>query len=113
MGTGDNHNARLLTLPEYLNDGESMTDPEHATIHKKITLRVLRSWPGVLATHTLLDNFCNLIRNAQEYLYVELQYPFHNVSLTQCLCEALQRNVNLKVIMIVPVRTDLPTGFIG
>jgi phosphatidylserine/phosphatidylglycerophosphate/cardiolipin synthase-like enzyme len=110
--TGNNHRVRELALPEF-KGGEPMQDPPNAAIHKNVVLRVLRSWPGVFATHTLVDNFCNLIRSAQDFIYVEHQYPFHNVSLTQCLCEALQNNKNLKIILIVPVRTDLPTGIVG
>jgi phosphatidylserine/phosphatidylglycerophosphate/cardiolipin synthase-like enzyme len=90
-----------------------MNDPPHASIHKAITLRVLRSWPGVFSTHTLLDNFITLISNAHEFLYIEHQYPFHDVSLTQALCERLRVNTNLKVIIIMPVKSDLPSGIVG
>jgi phosphatidylserine/phosphatidylglycerophosphate/cardiolipin synthase-like enzyme len=90
-----------------------MHDPPHASIHKMTNLRVLRSWPGVFSTHTLLDNFITLISNAHDFLYIEHQYPFHDVSLTQCLCERLRMNENLKVIIIMPVKSDLPSGVVG
>jgi phosphatidylserine/phosphatidylglycerophosphate/cardiolipin synthase-like enzyme len=89
-----------------------MKDPMDAKIHK-CTLKMLRAWPGVFDSHVLLDNFCALIRNAKDYIYIEHQYPFHNFALTHCLCEALQRNKNLRVIIVTPVKTDLPTGIVG
>jgi phosphatidylserine/phosphatidylglycerophosphate/cardiolipin synthase-like enzyme len=111
--TGDNHAVRHMQLPVFENQGTPMNDPENALIHRSVHLRVLRSWPGVFATHTLLDNFISLISNANESLYIEHQYPFHDVSLTQCLCERLRMNQNLKVIIIMPVKSDLPSGVVG
>ncbi|KAL0487482.1 phospholipase D [Acrasis kona] len=113
--TGDCHQVRHLQLPNYKELGQPMNDPplESNMLHEKITMRVLRSWPGVFSTHTLLDNFIKLISNAQDCLYIEHQYPFHDVSLTQCLCDRLQSNQNLRVIVMMPVKSDLPGGIVG
>ena len=54
-----------------------------------------------------------MIRKAKKFLFVEHQYPFQNFALTYEMCEALRRNDKLKVIIITPVKTDLPTGLVG
>lgn len=91
-----------------------MVDHPDAKIYTNTTLNVLRCWPGVFeTTNKLIDNFFTLIRNAQEFIYVEHQYPFQNAALTQCIIETLQKNPKLKLIVITPVKTDLPSGVVG
>lgn len=118
--TGDNYIVRQLQLPDFSHRNESldpnaqrMVDANGNRIHRKVKLTTLRAWPGVLDEHTLLDNVCTLIRNAQDYVYVEHQYPFQNYSLAQCMLQALNTNQNLKLIVITCIKTDLPTGFVG
>lgn len=90
-----------------------MQDHEEAKLYS-CTLNVLRAWPGVFdTTNKLIDNFFTLIRNAKEFIYLEHQYPFQNAALTQCMIETLQKNPKLKLIVITPVKTDLPSGVVG
>lgn len=110
--TNDNHKVRQLKLPTF-SGGEPMIDPKDAKIHKDCNIRVIRAWPRVLEKHQLLENFCTIINNASNYLYFEHQYPFQNFILTQCMCDALKKNKKLHLIMIIPIKTDLPTGIVG
>jgi len=61
----------------------------------------------------MFDCFKKFIQGAKKSLYIEHQYPFQNFALTYFLCEALKSNPNLKVIIIAPVKSDLPTGLVG
>jgi len=110
--------SRNLTLPPAPHNlGEPFTDPIHTDVHpcfiKEAPVRVFRQWPTVLQTHVLLDHYCSLIRRAKKYIYIEHQYPFQSFALTHCMCAAMRRNPNLKVIVIAPVKNDLPNGIIG
>ena len=89
-----------------------MKDPDDSQIHKS-TVQVIRAWPAVLDRHVLLDMFCSIINSAKEYIYFEHQWPFHSFVLTQCMCDALKKNQNLYVIMVAPIKTDLPKGIVG
>jgi len=51
--------------------------------------------------------------NAKSFLYLEHQYPFHNYPLTHFMCQSLKKNPNLRVLIVTPVKTDLPTGLVG
>eukprot|EP01080_Neovahlkampfia_damariscottae_P002887 gene2887-4730_t len=110
--TNDNHTVKNLKYPKFDKIGKPMKDPEDSQIHKS-TVQVIRAWPAVLDRHVLLDMFCSIINSAKEYLYFEHQWPFHNFVLTQCMCDALKRNPDLYVIMVAPIKTDLPKGFVG
>jgi phosphatidylserine/phosphatidylglycerophosphate/cardiolipin synthase-like enzyme len=110
--TNDNHSTKNLKFPKFLQTSKLMKDPEDAQIHKS-TLQTIRAWPAVLERNVLLDMFCSIINSAKEYIYFEHQWPFHNFVLTQCMCEALNRNPDLHVIIVAPIKTDLPKGFVG
>eukprot|EP01102_Stenamoeba_stenopodia_P013684 TRINITY_DN4473_c1_g1_i1.p1 TRINITY_DN4473_c1_g1~~TRINITY_DN4473_c1_g1_i1.p1 ORF type:complete len:974 (+),score=221.89 TRINITY_DN4473_c1_g1_i1:104-3025(+) len=72
-----------------------------------------RTWKGVFDVGFLFDDYCRMITNAKKYLYFEHQYPFQNGALTYYMCEALQQNPDLKVIIVTAVKTDLPSGIVG
>lgn len=57
--------------------------------------------------------YCEIIMSAKKYLYFEHQYPFQNYHLTRLLCQALERNPELKVIILSPIKSDLPSGLVG
>lgn len=76
-------------------------------------VRVLRCWQGVLDGHIMLDDYCKSILQAKKHLYIEHQYPFQNYALTHCMRQALRDNPELKVIIIAPFKTDLPSGIVG
>eukprot|EP01117_Protostelium_nocturnum_P019954 TRINITY_DN8780_c0_g1_i1.p1 TRINITY_DN8780_c0_g1~~TRINITY_DN8780_c0_g1_i1.p1 ORF type:complete len:862 (-),score=242.51 TRINITY_DN8780_c0_g1_i1:109-2694(-) len=77
------------------------------------SIRVLRVWKGVFDTQYLFREFTEMITNAKEFIYLEHQYPFHNFPLTHFMCQALQNNPNLLVVIVAPVKTDLLSGFVG
>lgn len=108
---------RKLKLPLVKKLGKPFEDPISTDIHPFFTqsapVRIFRQWPTVLQTHVLEDHFCNLINRAKKYIYVEHQYPFHSFALSHCMCEALKRNPDLKVIVVAPIKNDLPNGIIG
>lgn len=54
-----------------------------------------------------------MIRSAKRFLYFEHQYPFQNFALTYLMCDMLKENPDLRVIVVTPVKTDLPTGLVG
>mmetsp|Transcript_14128 Transcript_14128/g.21372 ORF Transcript_14128/g.21372 Transcript_14128/m.21372 type:complete len:966 (+) Transcript_14128:289-3186(+) len=111
-----NRNAQLvrqLKLPTFTPKNDvPFIDPENSSIHN-CSIRVLRQWPVVLRSHTLLHNFCELIRSAKSHIYVEHQYPFHNITLTQVMIDALNYNKNLRLLIVCPIKTDLPSGMVG
>lgn len=57
--------------------------------------------------------YCKLIVNAKRSIYFEHQYPFQNYQLTRLMCQTLERNPDLKIIILAPVKSDLPTGLVG
>eukprot|EP01112_Ceratiomyxa_fruticulosa_P012371 TRINITY_DN3420_c0_g1_i1.p1 TRINITY_DN3420_c0_g1~~TRINITY_DN3420_c0_g1_i1.p1 ORF type:complete len:1058 (-),score=232.48 TRINITY_DN3420_c0_g1_i1:937-4110(-) len=81
--------------------------------HSGCDVRLFRVWTGVLSGHFLFDNFRSLVLGAKKFLYVEHQYPFQNFTLAYYMCEALRSNPNLKVLIVTPVKTDLPSGLVG
>lgn len=102
------------SLPTRITTGTSFHDPADAHIYKNVTVAMIRSWPGLFdSTNLFLENFYDLIHNAQDFIYMEHQYPFQNAALTQCMIDTLKRNSKLKIIIITPVKTDLPTGVVG
>lgn len=54
-----------------------------------------------------------MIMQAKKYMYIEHQYPFQNFTLTYYMCEALKANPQLKVVIVTPIKTDLPSGLVG
>src|SRR5687768_9691016 len=73
---------------------------------------------NTIPTHQLYRNylfneFVQTITRAKNFLYIEHQYPFHNYPLTYFMCQTLKQNPNLRVLIITPVRTDLPSGVVG
>lgn len=62
-------------------------------------MSVERTWKGVFDVNYLFDDYKKLISSAKNFIYVEHQYPFQNYALTYFLCQALQSNVKLKVII--------------
>jgi len=81
--------------------------------YKNIDIGLERTWKGVFDTNYMFDCFKKFIQGAKRSLYVEHQYPFQNFALTYYLCEALKSNPNLKVIIVSPIKSDLPTGLVG
>jgi hypothetical protein len=57
--------------------------------------------------------YCQTIVSAKKYLYFEHQYPFQNYPLTYLMCQTLKKNQNLRVLIVTPVKTDLPSGLVG
>lgn len=78
-----------------------------------LDVQVMRGWHPVFHSQVLIDAFSAIIGSAQRFLYVEHQYPFHNFTLTHLMCEQLRRQPDLKLIVVTPIRTDLPTGIVG
>ncbi|EGG14021.1 phospholipase D [Cavenderia fasciculata] len=87
------------------------TDP--APIYRDCSVRLFRNWKGVLDSNLLFDDFGKMILNAKEFLYIEHQYPFQNFTLTYYMCEALKAKPNLHILIVTPVKTDLPSGLVG
>ena len=54
-----------------------------------------------------------MLMSAKESIYIEHQYPFQNAALTYYMCEALRTNPKLFLIVITPIKTDLPGGIVG
>ncbi|GAM27224.1 hypothetical protein SAMD00019534_103990 [Acytostelium subglobosum LB1] len=84
-----------------------------APSYKNCSVRLFRTWKGVLDNNMLFDDFGKMITNAKEFLYIEHQYPFQNFTLTYYMCEALKTNPKLQILIVTPVRTDLPSGLVG
>jgi hypothetical protein len=64
-------------------------------------------------SRSLFDDFCQLLLSARKFLYLEHQYPFQSGVLTYYMCESLKRNADLRLVILTPVKTDLPTGLLG
>ncbi|EFA81758.1 phospholipase D [Heterostelium album PN500] len=84
-----------------------------APLYKQCAVRLFRTWKGVLDNNLLFDDYGKMILNAKEFLYVEHQYPFQNFTLTYYMCEALKANPKLHILIVTPVKTDLPSGLVG
>jgi phosphatidylserine/phosphatidylglycerophosphate/cardiolipin synthase-like enzyme len=82
-------------------------------LHNNCEVRLHRTWKGVFDVNFLFDMHKKLLQNARKFLYIEHQYPFQNFALAYTLCEALKKNPELQVIIVTPVKTDLPTGLVG
>eukprot|EP00002_Diphylleia_rotans_P011635 TRINITY_DN2293_c0_g1_i12.p1 TRINITY_DN2293_c0_g1~~TRINITY_DN2293_c0_g1_i12.p1 ORF type:complete len:668 (+),score=109.92 TRINITY_DN2293_c0_g1_i12:987-2990(+) len=87
--------------------------PYTASVSPHCVIRFHRCWPGVIDGHLLLDAHVRMIQKAKKFIYIEHQYPFQNFTLAQAMCESLVANPNLKVIIIAPLKTDLPSGIVG
>mmetsp|Transcript_9273 Transcript_9273/g.28660 ORF Transcript_9273/g.28660 Transcript_9273/m.28660 type:complete len:930 (+) Transcript_9273:154-2943(+) len=81
--------------------------------YRDCTVRLNRAWKGIIDGHFLFNEYCRILYEAKESLYIEHQYPFQNAAISFHMCEALRRNPKLKVIIVTPVRTDLPSGVVG
>lgn len=76
-------------------------------------IRLTRIWNGVFEGHFLFDEYSKMITGAKKFIYFEHQYPFQNFALTYYMCQALRNNPSLLVIIVAPVKTDLPRGIVG
>lgn len=81
--------------------------------HSSCVLRLERTWKSVFDVHYLFEDYCKMIKSAERFLYVEHQYPFQNFALTQLMCDQLKQKPNLHLIVVTPIKTDLPTGLVG
>ncbi|EGC32863.1 hypothetical protein DICPUDRAFT_155142 [Dictyostelium purpureum] len=84
-----------------------------AKVYTQCSVRLFRTWKGVLDNNMMFDEYGKMILNAKEFLYIEHQYPFQNFTLTYYMCEALKANPNLHLLIVTPVKTDLPSGLVG
>jgi len=92
---------------------KELSNSASRTVYSNCRIRVLRIWKGVFDTHYLFHEYQRMISGAKSFLYLEHQYPFHNYPLTYFMCQALQQNPNLLLLIVTPVKTDLLTGFVG
>lgn len=81
--------------------------------HNACLLRLERTWKSVFDVHYLFEDYCKMIKSAERFLYVEHQYPFQNFALTQLMCDQLRQKPDLQLIVVTPIKTDLPTGVVG
>lgn len=81
--------------------------------HNSCILRLERTWKSVFDVHYLFEDYCKMIKSAEHFLYVEHQYPFQNFALTQLMCEQLKQKPELQLIVVTPIKTDLPSGLVG
>lgn len=72
----------------------------------------LRTWEGADKDGGILAWYTNTIRKAKNSIYIENQFPFQNEFVTRILCKRLQEQKNLKVIIVGPMKPNLP-GLIG
>ncbi|KAN0041209.1 hypothetical protein ACTFIV_003745 [Dictyostelium citrinum] len=99
-----NHN----TLPK-----QHVIHNDPAKVYNHCSVRLFRTWKGVIDNNMMFDEYGKMILNAKEFLYVEHQYPFQNFTLTYYMCEALKANPKLHLLVVTPVKTDLPSGLVG
>ena len=66
-----------------------------------------------LPNRKLFRRFCQYIVSARKILYLEHQYPFQNGAIANAMCESLRQNPELRLIVVTPIKTDLPTGLLG
>lgn len=57
--------------------------------------------------------YTSLFKNAKNSIYIEDQFPFQNKSITQVLGEQLKQEKNLKVIIVGPMKPNLPQSFLS
>lgn len=81
-------------------------------VHQQCHIRLVRNWKGSFDLR-LFDDFCEIVLSAKRFLYLEQQYPFQNGVITYYMCEALRRNPDLRLMIVTPIKTDLPTGLVG
>jgi len=112
----NNNNSNDTPMIDYNKDdnNNSNNNSNNTNNNSDTSVALIRSWPGLFdSTNLILDSFNVMIQNAQDYIYMEHQYPFQNAALTQVMIDALKSKPKLKLIVITPVKTDLPTGFVG
>jgi len=81
-------------------------------VYQQCHIRLVRNWKGSFDLR-LFDDFCEIVLSAKRFLYLEQQYPFQNGVITYYMCEALRRNPDLRLMIVTPIKTDLPTGLVG
>ena len=103
----------LLPLTASSTCSRSHTQATLTSMHTSCVLRLERTWKSVFDIHYLFEDYCKMIKSAERFLYIEHQYPFQNFALTQLMCEQLKSKPELRLIVVTPIKTDLPTGVVG
>lgn len=113
--TQNPNKTKSMTLP-LIYSNEKCLKHDHVKLRgvfSDCVVRLERTWKSVFDMNYLFEDYCRMIKSARKFLYIEHQYPFQNFSLTHYMCEALKSNPELKVIVVTPIKTDLPTGIVG
>lgn len=112
--THNPNSTKSLTLPPQRHDYCYKHNPVKLKGNfTNCVVRLERTWKSVFDLNYLFEDYCRMLKSAKKFLYIEHQYPFQNFSLTYYMCEALKSNPELKVIIVTPIKTDLPTGIVG
>lgn len=72
----------------------------------------LRTWEGMDRSGGILAWYANSIKRAKLSIYIENQFPFQNEFITKILCKRLKEQKRLKVIIVGPLKPNLP-GLVG
>ncbi|XP_049850459.1 uncharacterized protein LOC126322621 [Schistocerca gregaria] len=109
----DVNKTRELAVPPRLTTCRAQKQTEWPSVHANCVAKLGRVWTNVLDGNHLFEDYCRMIKSSRRFLYVEHQYPFQNVYLTQLMCEQLKTNSDLQLIILTAAKTDLPRGLIG
>jgi phosphatidylserine/phosphatidylglycerophosphate/cardiolipin synthase-like enzyme len=101
---------KLPTLPEGL-EPNPQTSGEDAIAKVQVVRTLSGKRFEVLKKESekgILEGYLRAFAAAKHYIYLENQY-FTDSVITDALVAALKKNSNLQLIMVVPIKPDLPT----
>eukprot|EP01119_Soliformovum_irregulare_P018865 TRINITY_DN5871_c0_g1_i2.p1 TRINITY_DN5871_c0_g1~~TRINITY_DN5871_c0_g1_i2.p1 ORF type:complete len:541 (+),score=138.32 TRINITY_DN5871_c0_g1_i2:1159-2781(+) len=107
------HTRSYTLIPAVLQCDKHQPRVTSDRVHSNVEVKLLRIWKGVYDTNYLFHEHCHVITSAKKFLYIEHQYPFHSYALCHVMCQTLRKNPNLRILIITPIKTDLPTGVLG